>query len=155
MNRSPTNAKELLEKGELVAVAPGGMREALRPSSERYQILWEKRKGFARLAIKTGAPIVLAICPKADDLYEVYPSRLTKWAYQTFKVPVFLARGLGPSPIPRPVKLAHFVSKPIYPPKFVNDKIKDRMILDRFHNIQLERYLRVDPNTFSAQSPGK
>lgn len=111
------NAKTLLEQGEMVAVAPGGMREALRPSSERYQILWERRKGFVKLALETQTPIILAVCPKADDIYDVYPSTLTAFAYRHFKIPLFLARGLGPTPIPRPVKLIHFVSEPILPPQ--------------------------------------
>lgn len=113
---NPQNAEKMLEEGNLVAVAPGGMRESLRPSSERYQILWEKRKGFVALALRTQTPIIIAICPKADDIYDVYPSPLTKWAYQKFKVPVFLARGIGLSPIPKPVKLIHFIDKPLIPP---------------------------------------
>ncbi len=35
---SQHNAESLLRDGELVLVAPGGMREALRPSSQKYQL---------------------------------------------------------------------------------------------------------------------
>lgn len=111
------NAKDLLKQGEIVCVAPGGMREALRPSSQRYQLRWEKRRGFAQIAIETGSPIIIGVCPRADDLYQVYANPLTSWAYKKFKVPIFLARGVGLSPIPRPIKLVHFLSEPIYPPK--------------------------------------
>jgi len=133
------NAKRLLADEELICVAPGGMREALRPSSQRYQILWEKRKGFARIALETGTPVVLAVCPKADDLYEVYPSRLTAWAYQKFKVPLFLARGIGLSPIPRPVKLIHFLSEPIQPPPPAADPAVFAQQLDDFHQRLIRR----------------
>ena len=44
-----SNAKSLLKAGELVSVAPGGMREALRNSNEKYQLFWKERKGFVRL----------------------------------------------------------------------------------------------------------
>src|SRR4051812_48824777 len=37
---TPENALELLKQGEIICVAPGGMLEALRPSSERYKINW-------------------------------------------------------------------------------------------------------------------
>ena len=59
------NAKSLLEAGELVSVAPGGMREALRSSDEKYQLIWKKRKGFVRLAIEMQVPIILGMCPKS------------------------------------------------------------------------------------------
>jgi 1-acyl-sn-glycerol-3-phosphate acyltransferase len=115
------NAEALLRNDELVTVAPGGMREALRPSTERYQILWERRIGFVKLALKTGTPIIVGVCPKADDLYDVFPSPFTKWAYKNFKIPLFFARGVGPTPIPRPIQLTHFLSKPIVPPKASDD----------------------------------
>ncbi|KFQ73334.1 Transmembrane protein 68, partial [Phoenicopterus ruber ruber] len=39
-----------LKKGFLIAIAPGGVREALF-SDETYAIMWGKRKGFAQVAI--------------------------------------------------------------------------------------------------------
>lgn len=114
---SSDNARALLNNGATVYIAPGGMQESLRPSKDRYQIRWSNRKGFARLAIETGTPVVLAACPKADDIFEIYDNRLTKWVYRRFKVPLFFAHGVGPTPLPKPVKLRHFLSKPIYPPE--------------------------------------
>ena len=112
----PNEALKLLARGELVTIAPGGMREALRPSSSKNQLLWDDRKGFARLAIESQAPVVIALCPRADDLFRVYESRATDWFYDKFRLPFFLARGIGPSLIPRPIKLEHFISKTIIPP---------------------------------------
>lgn len=136
---SPANAETLLNNDELVCVAPGGMREALRPSSERYQILWEKRTGFVKLALKTGTPIIIATCPKADDLYDVYPNPLTKWAYKNFKIPLILARGIGPTPIPRPVKLVHFLSHPIVPPKASEDPKEFKQQVEQLHKKLIKR----------------
>lgn len=130
---TPDNAKDLLYSGNIVAVAPGGMQEALRPSTERYQIRWDRRYGFARLAIETGTPIVLAACPKADDIYDVYPSPITKWAYQAFKIPVFIARGFGLTPLPRPVKLVHHLSEPMIPPKPLDNPEAFKRQVQRFH----------------------
>ena len=111
------NGERLLNDGELVCIAPGGMREALRPSHERYQIVWKKRRGFAKLAVKTGAQVILAACPKADEIFDIYPSFLTRLAYKKLKLPFVLAKGLGPTFIPKPVKLVHYLSKPLVPPK--------------------------------------
>tara|TARA_B100000524_G_scaffold308484_1_gene184287 strand:+ start:584 stop:1303 length:720 start_codon:yes stop_codon:yes gene_type:complete len=136
---SPENAHNLLlEKKELVAVAPGGMKEALRPSSQRYQINWEKRKGFIRLAVETQTPIILAMCPKADDLYHVYPSSITDWAYTKYKIPLMIARGFGPTAFPRKIKLTHFISESIFPPNY-NDKKPSEKLIDDFHKKIMKR----------------
>ena len=139
---SPQGAESLLNDDQLVAVAPGGMREALRPSSERYQILWDKRLGFVKLAIRTRTPIILAVCPKADDLYDVYSNPITAWAYRKLKIPLFFARGVGPTGIPRPVKLTHFLSKPIMPPDISEDDPDFRKKVAKFHE-QLVKQTRL------------
>jgi len=130
---SNQNAKKLLAEGHILTIAPGGMRESLRPSSEKYQIRWQRRMGFVRLALETQTPIILATCPKADDLYEVYPSTITSQAYKFFRVPLFLASGLAYTALPRPVKLVHSVSEPIWPPKLAIGKEEQEQQLKNFH----------------------
>jgi 1-acyl-sn-glycerol-3-phosphate acyltransferase len=132
-------AATLLNNGEIIYLAPGGMRESLRPSSERYQILWNRRRGFARLSLETGAPIVLAACPRADDIYKVYENSFTKLIYSKLRLPFFLARGLGPTAIPRPVKLEHFLSQPIYPPKPSEDPASFKRQLYNYHKKLMDK----------------
>ncbi len=114
----PDAGLRMLRQGHLVGVAPGGMREALRPTSERYNIRWDRRRGFVRLAIEAGVPLVLAACPAADEMYTVYENRLTKAAYYNWRLPIPLVRGVGPTLIPRPVELVHHVAPPIHPPQY-------------------------------------
>lgn len=135
---SKENAQKLLDDRQMVIIAPGGMREALRPSSEKYQTKWGSRKGFAKMSLETQTPIILAVCPKADDLYKVYPSAITKWMYKNLKIPIFFARGLGPTPIPRPVKLKHFLSAPIKPPRKSKDPEKLEAQVTRYHKKIME-----------------
>lgn len=130
---SHENARQLLGNEELVFVAPGGMREALRPTSERYQLMWERRLGFAKLAMETQTPIILAMCPYADDLFHIAESNITKILYKEFKLPLPLARGLGYTVIPRPIRLTHHISKPIKPPKLPDCPEKKKAALARFH----------------------
>lgn len=130
---SHQNAHDLLKQGNTLYIAPGGMRESLRPSSERYQIKWNQRKGFARLAIETGSPVILSACPKADDIFTVYENVLTKWVYKNFKLPVFVARGVGPTVVPKPVKLTHYLSKAIHPPKKASDPAAFKRQVYNFH----------------------
>ncbi|MBP9706346.1 MAG: acyltransferase family protein [Oligoflexales bacterium] len=129
-------ALNLLKGENLVAVAPGGMLEALRPSTEKYQIRWDGRRGFVRLAIQAQKPIFLAACPQADDLYDVYKSKLTDMAYQLFKVPVPIAAGLAYTIIPKPVALEHHIEGPFHPPKWSRGAKKlDEMTLEFHHDI--------------------
>jgi 1-acyl-sn-glycerol-3-phosphate acyltransferase len=118
---SPETGRALLDRGELVAVGPGGMWEALRPSRERFQLRWEGRRGFARLALETKAPIVLGTCPASDLALTVYESRITDEIYRRFKLPVPIARGLGPTLVPRPVALTAHFSEPIEAPAIAGD----------------------------------
>ena len=135
---SLSNAKKLLRDGEVLGVAPGGMREALRPSKERYKLKWHRRKGFIKLALTEQVPIVLAACPNADRIFKVYESFLTALVYKKFKFPFPLFKGIGLSYVPRPVKLTHYLSQPIYPPPIDKDKISPEIIDEFHHKIALE-----------------
>lgn len=130
---SPETAKQLLEEGEIVAVAPGGMKEALKNPDQKYQLMWEGRKGFARLSIETGAPIIIAICPSADEMYEIVPNKVTNWVYKKFRIPLFIAKGFGKTPLPKPVKLVHYLSEPMKPPRKNKDKDAFERQVVRFH----------------------
>jgi 1-acyl-sn-glycerol-3-phosphate acyltransferase len=113
---SPGAARRLLEHEQLVAVAPGGMWEALRGRDERYRTRWADRRGFVRLALRSGTPMVLAACRTGDDLYTVYDNPITRRVYRRWHLPLPLARGLGPTLLPRPVPLTHHLAAPIVPP---------------------------------------
>ena len=55
---TPEHALELLGGGAAVAVFPEGSRNAGRPWPERYRVDRFGRGGFARIALRTGAPVV-------------------------------------------------------------------------------------------------
>jgi 1-acyl-sn-glycerol-3-phosphate acyltransferase len=104
-------ARELLARGEIVGVAPGGLWEALRPSEERFRLRWAGRRGFARLALAAETPIMVACCPAADLALTVYRSGVTDEVYRRHQLPLPFMRGLGPTLIPRPVKLTAYFSE--------------------------------------------
>jgi len=115
---SPEAGEQLLREGEILAVAPGGMWESLRPRGERRQSRWGTRRGFVRLALRAGVPIVVAACPAADAIYTLYPSHLTDRAYARWHWPVPVLRGVGPTLVPRPVRLTGYFAPPIAPPLY-------------------------------------
>ena len=138
-------ADRLLGEGLIVLVAPGGMMEALRPSEKRYQVSWEDRKGFIRVALRTGAPIVLAACPKADDLYDVRENDLTRRIYERFHLPIPFLSGEGGGLLPRAVRLTHTLSEPIRPPPLAErDDIEPYVdplhlrVVDRMNSLMTE-----------------
>jgi hypothetical protein len=116
ISASREEAVRVLCQGHLLGVVPGGMREALRSSKDKYRVDWRDRHGFVWTSIASGAPIVLAACPRADDVYQVSDLEVTRRLYDRFKLPFAIFRGLGPTLLPRPVKLWHLVSEPIPPP---------------------------------------
>ena len=133
---SPTAGEKLLKEGHLVIISPGGMRESLRPTKEKYKILWHDRQGFARLAIESQAPIILAACPAADRIFSVYDNPLTSFVYRRFKMPFPLARGVGATLFPKPIPLKHHLSEPIQPPS-IHGKINGEV--PSFHKLVFEQ----------------
>jgi 1-acyl-sn-glycerol-3-phosphate acyltransferase len=121
-------ATDLLLRGEVLGVLPGGMREALRPASDRYTIDWRKRLGFVWLSMTTGTPIALAACPRADDIFDLLPNPVTPFIYDRLRLPLAVFRGRGPTPLPRPVELWHLVSEPIYP-SVAPDQVSERDVV--------------------------
>lgn len=122
---------ERLRGGDMIGIAPGGMREALRPSKKRYTFDWSRRKGFADVALRAGVPIVPNVCPQADHIFHVYGNPLTKFVYDKFKLPMPIFTGRAGTPIPKPVKLVSVVGKPIYP-DVAPDQVTDEDV-KRFH----------------------
>ena len=56
------NADRLFDRGKKVIVYPGGDVDAMRPYRHRYRIVWDGRKGFMRLALRKGVPIIPVVC---------------------------------------------------------------------------------------------
>lgn len=110
---NPLSADELVERGDLVAVMPGGVPEACRSSTQRYQLRWGERTGFVSLALRHRIPIIPIYCIGNDDLYHVFSEgRSTKEALglKGFQIPFFM--GIGPLPLP--AKLTHYVGEPLW-----------------------------------------
>ena len=55
---SPANARKALESGAALLVYPGGDYEVHRPTWQRNQVDFDRRKGFIRLALQQDVPIV-------------------------------------------------------------------------------------------------
>lgn len=111
----PIRALDLLEEGHLVAVAPGGTREAISGSSRNYELIWKERIGFAKLALEAKVPIFPAFTQNVESLYKApfadHP--FFQALYEKTRLPLIPILGLGP--LPFPVDLKTFIGDPIAP----------------------------------------
>jgi 1-acyl-sn-glycerol-3-phosphate acyltransferase len=80
---SGANAARIFARSRNVLVYPGGDEESMRPSSQRDQIVFAGRKGYVRLALRHGVPIVPVVAFGAHDVFVVLDDG--RW----------LAKGLG------------------------------------------------------------
>ncbi len=87
---TPAHADELLAHDELLLVLPGGLREAVKPRELRYRLLWGKRFGFVRAAMRSHAPLVPVAGLGADDVFELVGdafARGRRWLHRDFPLP--------------------------------------------------------------------
>jgi len=115
---SPDNARKAFEKGAAVLVYPGGDYETFRPTWHSDRIEFGGRKGFVKLALERGVPIVpvVAVGGQETALFVTRGERAAKatgWADLTrIKVlPVAFAPPFGvslldlPGRLPLPAKI--------------------------------------------------
>lgn len=68
---SHDNARRLFDRGRRVLVYPGGDLEAMRPWRDRDRIVFGGRKGYVRLALRSGVPIVPVVAAGAHETFLV------------------------------------------------------------------------------------
>ncbi|XP_039382102.1 transmembrane protein 68-like isoform X2 [Mauremys reevesii] len=145
---------EILKKGNLLSVAPGGAREALF-SDENYNLLWGNRKGFAQVAIDAKVPIIPLFTQNIrEGCGTLGKIGFFRWFYERSRLPLIPVYGGFP------VKLCTYVGDPIpYDPnitatelvektKIAIEKLRDRhqklpgsilrALLERFDKHQKE-----------------
>jgi 1-acyl-sn-glycerol-3-phosphate acyltransferase len=64
---NPENAHRVFEAGYKVLVYPGGDLDAFRPSRDRNRVVFGPRRGYIRLALREGVPIIPVVSAGAHD----------------------------------------------------------------------------------------
>lgn len=67
----PDIANEALQQGYSLMVYPGGEKESFRPYKERKKVDFYQRKGFIRLALRSGKPLVPVVSIGAHESYVI------------------------------------------------------------------------------------
>ena len=70
----PLNAQRLLERNELVAVFPEGVKGIGKPYRDRYQLQRFGRGGFIKTALQSRAPIIPVAVVGAEEIYPMIGS---------------------------------------------------------------------------------
>lgn len=105
---SISGCTKVLEGGDLLSIAPGGVREA-QFGDERYRLLWGQRCGFAKVAIEAKVPIIPVF---TQNIREAFRSirigkNIFEKLYERIKIPIVPIYGGFP------VKLRTIIGKPI------------------------------------------
>ncbi|GAB3670895.1 lysophospholipid acyltransferase family protein [Actinocorallia lasiicapitis] len=113
------NCRAILAAGETVLVFPGGAREVAKRRGEKYQLLWDDRTGFARMAIEAGCPIIPFGAVGVEDQFPllVDPASVMQAPLRFVSRKVFRGRrDLVPAVLgidPRPERLYFAFGEPI------------------------------------------
>jgi hypothetical protein len=107
-----------IARGEHVLVTPGGVREGCRPVTRRYQVDWGRRRGYLRMALRHGLPVVPVAAAGTDDAFiglnDGY--RWSKRLGLPHGLPAWVGIGmfgLWPFALPFPTKMHQIVGEPI------------------------------------------
>lgn len=128
----PAEAERLLNDGELVGVFPEGFKGIGKLYSDRYQLQRFGRGGFARTALRTGAPMIPCAIVGAEEIYPMVAD-LSELASR-LKLPYFpitpLFPWLGPiGAIPLPSKWIIEFCDPVPTDGFAPDQWEDQDVI--------------------------
>lgn len=141
--------------GRAITIVVGGARESLNARPNSLRLVLKRRKGFVKLAIRTGADLVPVLAFGENDLYDQVDSdqhpiihKLQMLVKQTlgFTIPLFHARGVfnydvGLMPYRTPLNIV--VGRPIpVMQQQSRDKINDQYI-DELHSRYVEELMRM------------
>ncbi|XP_068956048.1 DGAT1/2-independent enzyme synthesizing storage lipids [Petaurus breviceps papuanus] len=134
---------EVLKSGHLLAISPGGVREALL-SDETYSIIWGDRKGFAQVAIDAKVPIIPMFTQNIREGFRsLGGTRLFRWLYEKFRYPFAPIYGGFP------VKLRTYLGDPIpYDPVMTAEELAEKTK----NAVQelIDKHQRIPGNIMSA-----
>jgi 1-acyl-sn-glycerol-3-phosphate acyltransferase len=145
---APDSISSALAAGHDVALWPGGEIDSLRPWMKRDEAILAGRKGFVRMAIKTGVPIVPIATVGGPDSMPVLTSgrklakalQLDKLArIKVFPIAVSAPWGIGPAMLPEipfPTKIRTAFQDPITLSKDPAKANDERYVTRKYNEVQ-------------------
>lgn len=153
-----SDARELLARGELVAVYPEGYKGVGKGWAERYRLQRFGRGGFMELALRTRVPIIPVAIVGAEEAYPMianvkFLARLFGFPYfpVTPTFPLFGPLGALPLPSRWVIEFGEPIPMDVYPPSAADDAMLVFDLADRVRDTiqqMLYRNLRIRGNAF-------
>ena len=116
-----------LNDGEMLMIYPGGLRESLL-SDENYELIWNARQGFSRVALEADVPIIPFFTENIREAARSvkFSARLASWLYEKTRLPIIPIIGIFP------VELKMHLGRPLNfddeeEPKVVADLVTKRV----------------------------
>ena len=146
------NFRKLLQNKQSCVMIPGGVQEVLYSMEKEDTVLCylTKRKGFIRLALETGTPIIPTFTFHLDGSYTFWTPKENKLfssisRFIGFAPIIFFGRWYLPIGIPNPQKLHVVIGKPIHIPCEGRNSVKPESI-EKYHQMYIQElealYLR-------------
>lgn len=138
--------------GRAITIVVGGARESLDAQPGTLRLVLKQRKGFVKLAVRTGADLVPVLAFGENELYEqvqpethpgIYKVQMAMKKALGFTIPLFHARGVfnydvGMMPYRRPLNVV--VGRPV---KVVQQVVPDEGYVDWLHGEYVRELERV------------
>ncbi|RDW77139.1 hypothetical protein BP6252_05192 [Coleophoma cylindrospora] len=138
--------------GRAITIVIGGARESLDAQPYSLRLVLQRRKGFVKMAIRTGADLVPVLAFGENDLYDqfsaethpkIHKFQLLVKKVMGFTIPLFHARGVfnydvGLMPYRRPLNIV--VGRPI---KVAQSSKPTQEEIDRIHKEYVTELVRV------------
>jgi len=127
--------------GSACVLLVGGIAEALRSFPHDYRLVLKNRKGFIRIALQTGTPLVPVFSFGETNSYSHVSSGWCRWLeeklYTAYGVPLVIISGRGFLQkffglLPKQTNITTVVGKPIPLPKIDDPEEQD---IQKYHSI--------------------
>ena len=125
-----STAKFNLEKGRSLLIFVGGEAEQLLTRRGAHRVYLKKRKGFIRLALKFGTPIVPCYCFGENDVFHTSDAfmGLRQWLCRNLRIGMSICWGRWGTLFPNKVPLSLVLGKPISVPKLQAQEITSEKV---------------------------
>lgn len=141
--------------GRAITIVIGGARESLNAQPHSLKLVLKRRKGFVKLAIRTGADLVPVLAFGENDLYQqvdsdehpiIHKVQMLVKSTMGFTIPLFHARGVfnydvGLMPYRRPLNIV--VGRPIPVMQQSNRDMINDSYIDELHGKYVEELQRL------------
>jgi len=153
--------------GRAITIVVGGARESLDARPGSIKLVLNRRKGFVKMAIRTGADLVPVLAFGENDVYDqldtdshpyIHKFQMLVKKFMGFTVPIFHARGVfnydvGMMPYRRPINIV--VGRPI---RVMQDTHPDNDYINEIHQQYVDELMRIwheHKDTFAKHRTGE